>query len=216
LCAAGARASSAAGIAGELAPELDRFLRIEPSSHRGRNQRRAGAEAWHVDACASGRHPEVVCKEKRVVTSVGTESTLIDLVRDLIKLDHAAIEAYNFAISKLSSEEYKRNLAAFRDDHIQHTDILGAWMREQRDAPPEGGGVKEVLTTGKGAVASVTGDRKILQAMKSSEDDTNIAYERAANHEGADELLEVFEKNLSDERRHRRWIESVLQTLELT
>jgi rubrerythrin len=151
-----------------------------------------------------------------VVTRVGTESTLIDLVRDLIKLDHAAIEAYNSAISKLSSEEYKRNLAAFRDDHVRHTHILGTWMREQRDSPPQGGGVTEVLTTGKVAIASAAGDRKILQAMKSSEDDTNIAYERAVNHEAADELLEVFEKNLSDERRHRRWIESVLQAPELT
>jgi rubrerythrin len=162
------------------------------------------------------RRPEVIRKENQMVTRVGTEATLIELVRDLIKLDRAAIEAYNSAIAKLSSAEYQRNLTDFRDDHIQHTELLGTWMREQQELPPQSGGVKELLTTGKVALASVAGDRKILQAMKSNEDDTNIAYERAAKHQDADGLRVIFEKNLSDERRHRRWIEGVLETLEST
>ena len=58
------------------------------------------------------------------------------------------------------------------------------------------------------------GDRAILVAMKTNEDDTNTAYERAVNHEqkhsSADEVLR---RGLADERRHRAWIEETIAKL---
>jgi rubrerythrin len=149
-----------------------------------------------------------------MVTHVGTEADVDDLVEDLIKLDFAAIEAYDAAIKRLSNEEYKRKLDEFRDDHQEHTRVLGAWMRDQGRDPPDSGGAKQLLTSGKVVIAGLAGDKQILKAMKTNEDDTNTAYERAVNHEDVDEELRmVFEKNLSDERRHRAWIEATLATL---
>ena len=49
--------------------------------------------------------------------------------------------------------------------------------------------------------------------MKTNEDDTNTAYERAVKHEEADGVRPIFEKNLADERRHRAWLESTIATL---
>jgi rubrerythrin len=149
-----------------------------------------------------------------MVTHVGTEADVDDLVEDLIKLDFAAIEAYDAAVERLSNAEYKRKLAEFRNDHQEHTRVLGAWMRQHGHNPPDGGGAKELLTSGKVVLASLAGDKRILQAMKTNEDDTNTAYERAVNHENVDDDLRgVFEKNLSDERRHRAWIETTLASL---
>lgn len=148
-----------------------------------------------------------------MATTVGTESQLSDLVQDLVQLDKAAIEAYNAAIERLSSSEYKLKLTSFREDHVEHTRVLGSWLREHQQEPPASGGLKETLTTGKVALAGLAGDKQILQAMKTNEDDTNTAYERAVSHREADGVRATFEKNLADERRHRSWMESVIAAL---
>ena len=149
-----------------------------------------------------------------MVTTVGTESDLSDLVQDLVQLDLAAIEAYNGAIERLSNVEYKAQLGRFRDDHIEHTRVLGEWLRSQGESVPESGGAKQMLTTGKVALAGLIGDKQILTAMKTNEDDTNTAYERASNHEEADGVRPIFQKNLGDERRHRAWLEATIAKLE--
>lgn len=148
-----------------------------------------------------------------MVTTVGTESKLSDLVQDLVQLDKAAIEAYDAAIERLSSTEYKQQLTSFRADHMEHTRVLGMWLREHRQDAPESGGMKATMTTGKVALAGLIGDKQILVAMKTNEDDTNTAYERATNHPEADGVRATFEKNLGDERRHRAWMEATLARL---
>ena len=52
------------------------------------------------------------------------------------------------------------------------------------------------------------GDSAILKAMKTNEDDTVTAYERASQHADAVEKSKAFfAKALGDERRHRSWME---------
>jgi rubrerythrin len=148
-----------------------------------------------------------------MVTTVGNETELDELVEDLVKLDFAAIEAYDAAIERLSMPEYQRQMREFRNDHLNHTQVLGTWLREHGHTPPDRGGAKELLTKGKVLIAGLAGDKQVLQAMKTNEDDTNTAYERAIKHEEAGDLATVFEKNLSDERRHRAWIETTIATL---
>lgn len=47
--------------------------------------------------------------------------------------------------------------------------------------------------------------------MKSNEDDTNTAYNRADRHGGkTPAAAEFLARNLEDERRHRAWIEEAL------
>ncbi len=58
------------------------------------------------------------------------------------------------------------------------------------------------------------GDAAILKAMKTNEDDTVTAYERASAHEDAiPKSKAFFEKALADERRHREWMERTAQSL---
>ena len=68
--------------------------------------------------------------------------------------------------------------------------------------------MKQLLTTGKIALASLVGDGAILKAMKTNEDDTVTAYERASRHPDAlPESRRRFEQFAADERRHRAFME---------
>ena len=149
-----------------------------------------------------------------MVTTVGTESELVDLMTDLIKLDYDAIEAYNSAIQKLKNKSFADQMRVFRDDHERHTHNLKVFVKELGGQAPTGGDMKSLLTTGKVAMGALMGDKSILMAMKTNEDDTNTAYERAVSHQGLTaEMKRVLSGNLSDERRHRTWIEQTMKTM---
>lgn len=74
--------------------------------------------------------------------------------------------------------------------------------------------MKQYLTTGKIALADLIGDGAILKAMKTNEDDTVSAYERAARHEGATPASKAFLLTAhQDEEKHRAWMEATAKTL---
>lgn len=146
-----------------------------------------------------------------MVTTVGTESTFPKLVRNLLLLEHDAIAAYDQTAERLENPAWKQQIATFRSDHERHVreltrlaDSLGT------DAPTEGD-AKQLLTTGKVALASIMGDSATLRAMKSNEEDTVTAYERACQHQEVPaEARRIFEQALQDERRHRSWMQDAV------
>lgn len=149
-----------------------------------------------------------------MVTMVGTESELVDLLMDLIKLDYDAIEAYRSAIEKLKDRKFAEHMTSFCNDHERHTKNLAPFVRELGGKVPTGSDMKSLLTTGKVAMGALMGDKAILMAMKTNEDDTNTAYERAVSHKGMTaEMKKVLNSNLSDERRHRTWIEHTMKSM---
>jgi rubrerythrin len=150
-----------------------------------------------------------------MATMVGTESSVADLMRHLIELDFDAIAAYDAAIQRLQDEESKASMRLFREDHHRHTVELNQLLFDMTGKRVEQGDVKQILTKGKVVLGALLGDRAILQAMRSNEDDTNTAYERAVNHTGLlAQTRELLHRNLSDERRHRAWIEQRLRQLD--
>ncbi len=149
-----------------------------------------------------------------MVTTVGTESELVDLLMDLIKLDYDAIDAYNSAIQKLKNKSFVDQMRVFRDDHERHTKNLRPFVTQLGKTAPTRGDAKSLLTTGKVAMGALLGDKAILMAMKTNEDDTNTAYERATKHAGLTaELGKILSSNLADERRHRTWIEETMKKM---
>jgi hypothetical protein len=51
------------------------------------------------------------------------------------------------------------------------------------------------------------GDTTILSAMRTNEEDTVTAYERASRHQDASpEARQIFQRAHSDELRHREWM----------
>ncbi|WP_119305003.1 ferritin-like domain-containing protein [Dongia deserti] len=148
-----------------------------------------------------------------MVTTVGLQDDPIALLNALITLDYDAVEAYRSAIDRLDEASYKQTLSEFLSDHIRHTTELSAVVRGLGGTPPEGPGAKSLMTTGKVAMADIAGDGAILRAMLSNEGDTNTAYERASEHDNLPEnARELIDGNLSDERRHKAWLEQVLSS----
>jgi uncharacterized protein (TIGR02284 family) len=147
-----------------------------------------------------------------MVTMVGTEADARSLLYDLIALDLDAIAAYDAAIKGLSDAGFRQALTTFREDHVRHTTNLAPFLEQLGGEAPQSADMKSLLTTGKVAVGSLLGDKAILVAMRTNEDDTNTAYRRASEHSDVTaEMRQVLEQNLADERRHCAWI---LQTLD--
>lgn len=149
-----------------------------------------------------------------MATTVGTEDTINDLVTNLILLERDAIAAYESTISRLSDPALSQQVEAFRQDHLQHLDVLNEIAAETGAEAPVEGDMKQMLTTGKVALADLMGDGAILEAMRTNEDDTVSAYERASNHPSAlPKTLAFFQKALADECRHRDWMEQTADML---
>jgi uncharacterized protein (TIGR02284 family) len=146
-----------------------------------------------------------------MVTIRGKEVDVTKMVCDLIELDYDAIEAYRAAIDRLEDFMVQQQLRAFLADHERHVRDLTTFVEGIGGTAPSKGDIKRVLTKGKVIIAQIVGDRGILMAMKSNEDDTNQAYEQAVRrHDLPPDLRELLQRNLSDERRHRAWIEDRL------
>lgn len=149
-----------------------------------------------------------------MATTVGTEDTIHDLIRNLILLEHDAIAAYELTISRLSDASLSRQVEEFRQDHLQHLAVLQEMAAETGAEAPQEGDMKQLLTTGKIALADLFGDGAILNAMGTNESDTITAYERASAHPDAIERSRAFfRKALADEQRHQAWMERTAQGL---
>jgi rubrerythrin len=142
-----------------------------------------------------------------MVTIVGTETTLPNLVENLLLLEHDAIAAYDQTIQRLENQSYKQKIADFKADHDRHVQELTQLATAVGAKPYREGDAKQMLTTGKVALASIMGDSAILTAMRSNEEDTVTAYERASRHtEATPEARTIFERAHADELRHREWM----------
>jgi uncharacterized protein (TIGR02284 family) len=142
-----------------------------------------------------------------MATLVGTQTNPVDMLCALMELDFDAIEAYDAAISRVEEPSTKQKLMEFRSDHERHTRDLGQIIRTLGKDPPKAADIKRVLTQGKVVIGNLAGDTGVLMAMKTNEEDTNTAYERAVDRKDlSDDIRRVLVNGLEDERRHRAWI----------
>lgn len=147
-----------------------------------------------------------------MVTLVGTQANFEDVLKELIELDYDAVEAYEAAINRLESLEYKETMQLFKADHERHIQELSSILKQHNVEPPiEASLGKQWLTKGKVILANLLGDTTILKAMVSNEIDTNTAYEKVLAHENIwPDSIEIIKKGLEDEKRHKAWLENVV------
>lgn len=142
-----------------------------------------------------------------MATTVGTETDFQKMLTNLIYLEYDAIAAYDSTVDRLSDQSLAQQIRQFRDDHHQHLNVLKEIAAQAGAEIPEHGDMKQMLTTGKVAMASLAGDKAILKAMKTNEDDTVAAYDRARSHQDViSASRDFFDKAFSDEERHRQWM----------
>ncbi len=144
-----------------------------------------------------------------MVTMVGKQAEFSAAVKELIELDYDAVEAYEAAILRLENTVHKGKLGEFMTDHQRHIQEFSALLKKHNcDIPIGPSAGKSWLTKGKVVLANLIGDRAILSAMLSNEEDTNTAYERM--NERVDkwaDAKDIIRQGLEDERRHKKWFE---------
>jgi len=148
-----------------------------------------------------------------MVTTVGTEDTHEDLVLALLELEHDALAAYGAAIGRLEDPTLVAQMRDFRADHERHVASLSEVTASLGLKMPDGS-MKSVLTSGKVVLAELAGDRAILHAMRTNEEDTVTAYQRASESTCASEAtLATSREAHADELRHRAWMERTADAL---
>lgn len=145
----------------------------------------------------------------------GSAKKIVAQLNALIELDFDAIEAYEAAVERLKSANYREALSEYCKDHQRHTQNLANQVVLLGGSPARGPDLKRLLTKGKVVIADLVGDDKaILTAMRLNEEITNKAYELALQEPKLNaNARAVVESNLADERRHRAWIEQQLVAL---
>jgi rubrerythrin len=146
-----------------------------------------------------------------MATLVGTQKDTGTLINSLLELEYDAIAAYEVAIERLEAQNSKKALEGFLADHRRHVKDLTVLAHHYTQKVAGKADAKQILTTGKVKLGALIGDRAILMAMITNEQDTNTAYERAINHEGFEaDMITLLKKNLADERRHREWLQKAV------
>lgn len=147
-----------------------------------------------------------------MATATDSKQIISDL-NDLIHLDYDAIAAYQSAIERLDSAEYKAKLTDFMGDHNRHVEELGKVVRSEGGTAPTEGDAMKILTKGKVVIAGLAGDEAILKAMRANEEVTNTKYEDAVEEGFAGPVQEILRRGLADERRHKDWLEATIKRL---
>jgi rubrerythrin len=147
-----------------------------------------------------------------MVTYAGKQTDLTEGIQAIIELEYDASESYISAISRLENTSYQSTLEEFLKDHQRHIKELTEYLHRQGHTAPSGPSFKSFISQTKVIIANMVGDRAILMAMRSNEDDTNLAYERMTAREDLTlDLRSLVVASLKDERRHRDWLDITLK-----
>jgi rubrerythrin len=141
---------------------------------------------------------------------VGMQGKFEDALKDLVELEFDTIEAYETTLNRIEDKNYRGKLEEFKADHQRHTKEISDLLKKHNFDAPTGPSIgKQWLAKGKIVLANLIGDKTILSAMASNEEDTNTAYERINKRsdqwEDASEMLKKF---FEDEKRHKLWFNS--------
>jgi|SRR5690554_1001795 len=147
------------------------------------------------------------------MTTFVSSEEIVSGLNNLINLEYDAIAAYRAAIERLDTLTYKEKFSEFLRDHEDHITSLTNLVIDEGGIPEEGGDMMKILTKGKVVLANLAGDKAILKAMNANEKQTNSKYEEAVEDEYPANIEIELQKGLTDERRHKAWIEATLEQL---
>lgn len=137
------------------------------------------------------------------------KADMMTVVKNLLELDMAAVEAYRLAAEVSGTGEIKTQLRSFQFDHERHVRELSEWMQSQGEqAPTELGEPGEIIR--RYTELSSQEDRSAVLTMRGNEELTNSAYSSALRAELPEDLRQIVEAGFEDERRHISWIREAI------
>lgn len=137
---------------------------------------------------------------------------MIKKLKNLIKLDIDAKNAYNQAIDHVDDPAISSAFQKFRDDHNRHVEEISKVVREYGGEPPKmSPDFKGYLIEGFTSLRSVSGTSGALKAMKTNEKMTNKKYSDAQNWDVPADVKEILQRNFQDEKNHLTFIEEKIK-----
>lgn len=147
-----------------------------------------------------------------MVTLVGTERDLPEMLDNLAQLDLDARESYDAALPGVEPVALRTMLKAFKEDHQKQADALAGLLEGRGHTPTTGPGTKQIVGTSAVTLANVIGNQAILQALARCEQDAIAAYERAVGFAERDQQVQaVLEAGLDCFRRHQDSFDQMLK-----
>ncbi|HZP66393.1 MAG TPA: PA2169 family four-helix-bundle protein [Rudaea sp.] len=137
---------------------------------------------------------------------------IIEELNELIRFDYDAVGAYNEAIDHVKEAVIRDPLTKFRGDHERHIMDLTAIVRRLGGKPVEKADFKGMVRKTMTKVAGLIGTETVLRAMKSNEEVLNKTYAHHASLDFPRDILDIVQRNFSDEQRHLAWVEQALNT----
>jgi rubrerythrin len=142
-----------------------------------------------------------------MVAMIGHDDALADLLEDLIRLEYDTLAAYEDAITRLREADLRSALGIFNEHHLCHLREFGALLAALGRTPPQHGDARRFLARGKVALGGLIGDTAVLHAMRSNEEQTSAAYERALRFDSLPpQTRALLEQALGHERQHCEWL----------
>jgi rubrerythrin len=101
----------------------------------------------------------------------------IDALTDLISLQKDALEAFDVAHRLFSKEALKEAVEKITADHKRHLAAMEEQLAHFQDQPAPSAGPRRYLEKGKVFIANLMGDKMLLRALKSNEEELRKAYQ---------------------------------------
>jgi uncharacterized protein (TIGR02284 family) len=132
---------------------------------------------------------------------------VVALLNRLIQLEHDSVEACKAAMDRVAASDDRAQLGWMLSEHRRHADELAFVVRNLGGEPASHGDLRQVLTKGKVVLGAFSGERAVLDAVRSNEADAVAAYADAVSQPGIPvDVTSVIERQLADERRHHAWL----------
>jgi uncharacterized protein (TIGR02284 family) len=139
---------------------------------------------------------------------------VIALLNRLIQLDHDAIEACKAAMDRFARTDDRVHLGSILADHRRHAEELSFVVRNLGGDPASHGDLRQVLTRGKAVLGALSGERAVLEAVRSNEAEAVSAYADAVSQRGIPvDVMSVLERQLAIERRHHAAVGTRLEAI---
>lgn len=147
-----------------------------------------------------------------MVTLIGDERDLLEMLDNLLQLALDARESYDVALPGVDVDALRTMLKSFKADHQKQADALAALLTSRGRPPSAAPDDPQVAGLSAVAANDVTGDETILSTLARCEADAMAAYERGLRFAGGDEHAHrLLQAGLDCLRRHQDSISELLK-----
>lgn len=129
-------------------------------------------------------------------------------LQKLVQLEYDMIKAYDAASAATDRQNTAAKLREFREDHVHHTENLGAVLENYDEDVPDGPGKYRWLTQGTVVLAGLVGlEYDLLAALHDNGETVENAYREALTLDDLDAAMQqTLQANHDDIARHRSWL----------